>query len=77
VQRVSAYENQFAETMKEKFHRVQHLRADSSDYDSDQDISVAECQEQEDSLLPVDQGGPKDFDVNKADQIFDLLLQEG
>jgi hypothetical protein len=34
-------------------------------------------QEQEDSLLPVDQGGPKDFDVNKADQIFDLLLQEG
>jgi hypothetical protein len=42
VQRVSAYENQFAETRKEKFHRVQHLRADSSDYDSDQDINVAE-----------------------------------
>ena len=42
VQRVSAHESRFQESRKEKIQRVSHVQADSSDFEAEHEMGLAE-----------------------------------
>ncbi|XP_015697640.1 uncharacterized protein LOC107305228 [Oryza brachyantha] len=83
AQKVSAHEIRYQEARKEKFQcRVTYLAKESSDSDIEEsDIGLAQWTRNKKPVnCPWVKGAKEtekfDFDVNKADMIFDLLLQE-
>lgn len=79
VQRVSAHESQFQSTQNHKY-RVAQIDY-SSDSDDEYEIGLVEWSRNRKTVLcPWVKNGMLeqryDFDVNRADKIFDLLLQE-
>ncbi|MGU4721964.1 hypothetical protein MAY64_23430, partial [Escherichia coli] len=83
VQRLTSYEQRHPELYQDKYKRTISLVDADEDEDSaaDQEVAVAEWAR---TAVPVSckwvnpPGPPRgfDFDVSKAEQIFDLLLKE-
>jgi hypothetical protein len=83
VQKVSAHEARFQEMKKEKFlARKINYQGYSSDSDSDAEIGLADWASKGRKVVTCpwarrsDKEEHFDFDINKADKIFDILLQE-
>ena len=76
VQRVSAHENRFQETRKER-GRIAHIEASSGD--EKEDIGVVEWVKTKKPIVCpwiIENVERYDFNINKANKIFDMLLQE-
>ena len=82
VQKVSAHEARFSEMRKEKFMRKINYQSYSSDSDSEGEIAAADWATRGKRVVTCpwarrpDKEEHYDFDINKADKIFDILLQE-